>query len=89
MALAHVTEVQKMLAANSETPARPNSKAPERMRLTLTLASIAAMFVGVWWLLQGTGVAPLGIMANHLTWAFRGAVVFLLGLLTMLFARYR
>jgi len=84
-----VAKAREMLTANSETSSGPRSKARDRMRLTLTIMSIAVMLVGIWWLLQGTGVAPLGFMANHLTWAFRGAVLFLLGLLTMLFAQYR
>jgi len=60
-----------------------------RIKLTLTVLSVVAMCLGAWWILQGIGVVPLGSMANHLTWAFRGAVLFLLGLLALIFARYR
>ncbi len=58
-----------------------------RVKLTLTIASIVAMLLGAGWPLQGTGVVPLGWMANHLTWAFRGAALFIFGLLTLIFAR--
>ena len=57
------------------------------MKLILTIVSLLAMALGVWWILQGTGVVPVGFMANQMPWAYRGAGLAVVGLLAFIFAR--
>jgi len=57
------------------------------MKLILTIVSLLAMALGVWWILQGTGVVPVGFMANQMPWAYRGAGLVVVGLLAFIFAR--
>ncbi len=51
------------------------------MRLVLVSVGILAMLLGTFWVLQGTGVVPLGLMANDIDWAYRGAALFVVALL--------
>ena len=37
----------------------------------LSFAILIAL-LGVWWICQGTGLAPIGFMANNMQWAYRG-----------------
>jgi hypothetical protein len=57
------------------------------MKLILTLVSLAAIALGVWWILQGTGIVPVGFMANNMDWAYRGAGLAAVGLVAFVFAR--
>jgi hypothetical protein len=57
------------------------------MKLILTIVSLLAMALGVWWILQGTGVVPIGFMANNMDWAYRGAGLAAIGLVAFVFAR--
>jgi hypothetical protein len=57
------------------------------MKLVLTIVSVLAMLLGAWWVAQGTGLAPIGFMANDMNWAYRGAGLFVIGLLAFVFAR--
>ena len=57
------------------------------VKLVLTIASVLAMLLGAWWIAQGTGLAPIGFMANNMDWAYRGAAVFVVGLIAFVFAR--
>ena len=57
------------------------------MKLTLTIVSLLAMLLGAWWVAQGTGLAPIGFMANNMDWAYRGAGLFVVGFLALIFAR--
>jgi hypothetical protein len=59
------------------------------MKLILTIVSVAAMLLGAWWIAQGTGIAPIGFMANNMEWAYRGAALFAVGLLAFVYARRR
>ena len=34
---------------------------------------------GLFWILQGTGIVPVGFMANHIQYAYEGIVVVLVG----------
>jgi hypothetical protein len=42
------------------------------LRAFLLTIGVLAILLGVWWTLQGTGVVPVGFMANHMQWAWRG-----------------
>lgn len=57
------------------------------MKLILTVVSLLAMALGVWWILQGTGIVPVGFMANNMEWAYRGAALAVVGLIAFVFAR--
>ena len=50
-------------------------------------ASILALLLGIWWILQGTGLAPVGFMANQMPWAYRGMGLLVTGAVLLLFAR--
>ncbi|HEY0105592.1 MAG TPA: hypothetical protein VGB91_05860 [Rhizomicrobium sp.] len=58
-------------------------------RTALFAFGIAAVLLGLWWVLQGTGVVPLGFMANHMQWTWRGAVLAAMGAALAFFARRR
>lgn len=49
------------------------------MRTGLRTMSILGILLGFWWILQGTGLAPVGFMANQMVWAYRGMVLIILG----------
>lgn len=53
------------------------------MRQAVTIIGVLAMFVGTFWVLQGTGVVPIGFMANEIDWAYRGAALFVIALLAV------
>ena len=53
------------------------------MRPVLVFAGVLAMLLGTFWVLQGTGVVPLGFMANDINWAYRGAALFVVALLVV------
>ena len=42
------------------------------MRAVIRIIGILALLLGIWWILQGTGLAPVGFMANQMPWAYRG-----------------
>ena len=35
--------------------------------------------MGIFWILQGTGIVPVGLMANHIQYAYYGVVVIVIG----------
>ncbi|MES1993449.1 MAG: hypothetical protein V4457_07645 [Pseudomonadota bacterium] len=49
------------------------------MRAVFRSTGILAMLLGFWWILQGTGLAPVGFMANQMPWAYRGVALVILG----------
>lgn len=57
------------------------------MRPVMVTVGVLAMFLGTFWVLQGTGVVPLGFMANDIDWAYRGAALFVIALFVI--AHYR
>lgn len=59
------------------------------MKLVLTIVGVLAMLLGAWWIAQGTGLAPIGFMANDMNWAYRGAGLLVVGLIVVAFARRR
>ena len=42
------------------------------MKRVLLIVGVLCALLGIWWILQGTGVAPVGFMANQMPWAYRG-----------------
>ncbi len=53
------------------------------MRRVLTIVSVLTMLIGTVWVTQGTGLVPLGFMANDITWAYRGAALFVIALFAL------
>ena len=53
------------------------------VRPVLVTIGVLAMLLGTLWVLQGTGVVPLGFMANDIDWAYRGAALFVVALLVV------
>jgi hypothetical protein len=45
--------------------------------LKWVLRAVCALMLlsGTWWILQGTGIAPVGFMARRMEWAYIGIVV--------------
>lgn len=50
-------------------------------RWLLLAVAVLSVLLGIWWVLQGTGLAPIGFMANHMQWAYRGAGLIVFGLI--------
>ncbi len=49
------------------------------MKWVLSGLGILLALIGVFWILQGTGVVPVGFMANHIQYAYEGIVVVVVG----------
>jgi hypothetical protein len=52
------------------------------MKWMLNIATVVGGFLlllGTWWILQGTGLVPIGYMANKIEYAYQGLVVDLVG----------
>ena len=56
-------------------------------RVLLLTIGVLAMLLGVWWILQGTGIVPIGFMANQMTWAWRGIALAAGGLIVAIISR--
>lgn len=54
------------------------------MRMAIRIFGLLAMLLGGWWIGQGTGLIPIGFMASHMEWAYRGAAVFAVGAIAFL-----
>jgi len=59
------------------------------MKKVLLVVGVLAIVLGGWWILQGTGVAPVGSMANQMPWAYRGAGLAVVGVILVLLSRRR
>jgi len=55
----------------------------------LRIIGILALVLGIWWILQGTGLAPVGFMANQMPWAYRGMGLVVLGAVLLFLSRRR
>ena len=56
------------------------------MRLVLKIIAILLIVMGIVWILQGINVLPGSFMTGQIQWAYRGAAVAIVGLITLLFA---
>jgi hypothetical protein len=62
------------------------------MRIFLTLVGIAALLIGLLWVGQGTGYIhwpASSFMISQMKWAYYGAVLAIVGVLVILYARRR
>ena len=57
------------------------------LRAVLRIVGTIAIVLGVWWILQGTGIAPIGFMANHIEWAYRGIGLIVVGFVVVTLSR--
>jgi len=56
-------------------------------RTLVFVFGILAALLGLWWVCQGTGLVPIGFMANHMQWAYRGAVLAAVGVVMVIVSR--
>jgi len=56
-------------------------------RTLLFVVGVLATLLGVWWVCQGTGLVPIGFMAHHMQWAWRGAVLAAFGVVVTIVSR--
>ncbi|HSV04663.1 MAG TPA: hypothetical protein VLI41_15815 [Phenylobacterium sp.] len=59
------------------------------MKLVLTVAGAIAVVLGCVWFLQGVNVLPGSFMTGHIQWAVYGAVLALVGIGVIVWARRR
>jgi uncharacterized protein YjeT (DUF2065 family) len=59
------------------------------MSSALRIIGTLALLLGIWWILQGTGLAPVGFMANQMPWAYRGMGLVVLGVVLLFVSRRR
>jgi hypothetical protein len=52
---------------------------PGALSIAVLAVGLLAALLGVWWICQGTGLVPVGFMANNMQWAYRGAVLVAFG----------
>ena len=57
------------------------------LRTLLLTIGVLATLLGVWWICQGTGLVPIGFMANHMQWAYRGAALAAFGVVLAIASR--
>jgi hypothetical protein len=57
------------------------------MRLAIRILAALLIFLGVIWILQGINILPGSYMSGHVQWAWRGAIVVLLGAALMFVQR--
>ena len=57
------------------------------VRGLLLAIGILAILLGCWWMLQGTGIVPIGFMAHQEIWAWRGAGLAIVGVVGIVISR--
>ncbi|MBV9043538.1 MAG: hypothetical protein JO348_00290 [Alphaproteobacteria bacterium] len=57
------------------------------MRALLLAVGILAVLLGAWWICQGTGLVPVGFMANQMQWAYRGIGLVVGGIIVAVISR--
>lgn len=59
------------------------------MKLVLTVLGVLAFILGCVWFLQGIGVLPGSFMSGQIQWAIYGAVLAVVGIGVVIWARRR
>lgn len=59
------------------------------MKLVLTVVGVLAIIIGAIWFLQGIGILPGSFMTGQVRWAIYGAVLAVVGLGVLIWARRR
>jgi len=57
------------------------------VRALLLAVGILAVLLGAWWICQGTGLVPVGFMANQMQWAYRGIGLVVGGIIVAVISR--
>ena len=57
------------------------------LRVIVLVIGILAILLGGWWVLQGTGIVPVGFMARHMEWAYRGVGLAVIGVIAVFISR--
>lgn len=55
----------------------------------MIVVSVLLFLIGTWWILQGTGIVPLGFMANRVEYAYLGAGVDIVAVIVFVIAYRR
>jgi hypothetical protein len=56
------------------------------MKIVLNILGVLILLMGTIWILQGTGVFPVGFMANNMKYTYIGIFVDLVGIVLLIFA---
>ena len=59
------------------------------MKWVLNIVGILLILLGTVWILQGTGIMPVGGMAYQTKWTYAGIIVDLLAIAVFIFANRR
>jgi hypothetical protein len=57
------------------------------LRVVVLVIGLLAILLGGWWVLQGTGIVPVGFMARHMEWAYRGVGLAVVGVTAVFISR--
>lgn len=49
------------------------------MKWLVDIVGVLLVLLGVWWILQGTNIVPVGFMAGHMQYALLGLVTAIIG----------
>ncbi len=59
------------------------------MKVIGDIVGVILALVGLWWILQGTGIVPIGFMARQVQWAVIGLVVGAAGIALLVYIHRR
>ena len=59
------------------------------MKWVLNILGVLMLLMGTVWILQGTGVFPVGLMANNMKYTYVGAVLDVLAVGLLIIANWR
>ncbi len=59
------------------------------MKWLADIVGVILTLVGIWWILQGTGMVPVGFMAHQIQWAIIGLVAGIVGIGLLVYANRR
>ncbi len=59
------------------------------MKWILDIAGAILVLLGVWWILQGTNIVPVGFMAGHMQYALLGIVTAIVGAALIVYVNRR
>ncbi len=49
------------------------------MKWLVDIVGVLLVLLGIWWILQGTNIVPVGFMAGHLQYALLGLITAIIG----------
>ncbi len=59
------------------------------MKWLLDILGAVLALLGIWWILQGTNIVPVGFMAGHAQYAVLGLITALIGVGLVVYANRR